>query len=64
MKNHPSKDADERGLQSFDEGSPGSLEVGKYADMVALGKGLLTAPPETIIDIPIDITIGGWKNRV
>jgi hypothetical protein len=42
---------------SFDEDRLGSIEVGKCADMVVLGRDLLTAPPETIIDIPIDITI-------
>jgi len=42
---------------SFDEDRLGSIEVGKCADMVVLGRDLLTAPPETIIDIPIDMTI-------
>jgi len=46
---------------SFDEDSLGSIEVGKYADMVVLGKDILTVPPETIIDIPIDITIVGGR---
>lgn len=46
---------------SFDEDSLGSIEVGKYADMVVLGKDLLTVPPETIINIPIDMTIVGGK---
>jgi predicted amidohydrolase YtcJ len=43
--------------QSFDEDKLGSIEVGKYADMVVLGEDILTAPPETIINIPIDMTI-------
>lgn len=43
--------------QSFDEYKLGSIEVGKYADMVVLGKDILTVPTETIIDIPIDMTI-------
>jgi predicted amidohydrolase YtcJ len=46
---------------SFDEGSLGSIEVGKCADMVVLGEDLLTVPEETIIDIPIDMTIIGGK---
>lgn len=46
---------------SFDENSLGSIEVGKYADMVVLGKDLLTAPQETIINIPIDMTIVDGK---
>ncbi len=41
---------------SFDEDSLGSIEVGKYADMVVLGKDILTVPKETIIDMTI---VGG-----
>lgn len=47
--------------QSFDENSLGSLEAGKLADMVVLGKDLLSSPSEKIIDIPIDMTIVGGK---
>jgi len=43
--------------QAFDEERLGSIEPGKLADMVVLGENILTVPPETIIDIPIDITI-------
>lgn len=46
---------------SFDENSLGSIEAGKYADMVVLGKDILTEPPETIINIPIDMTIVDGK---
>jgi len=46
---------------SFDEDSLGSIEEGKLADMVVLGRDILTAPPETIIDIPVDMTIVGGK---
>jgi predicted amidohydrolase YtcJ len=46
---------------SFDEDSLGSIEVGKCADMVVLGKDILTVPPETIIDIPIEMTIVGGR---
>ena len=42
---------------SFDEDQLGSIEVGKLADVVILGKDILTANPEEIIDIPIDMTI-------
>ena len=42
---------------SFEEHLMGSIEPGKYADMVVLGRDITTAPPETIIDIPIDMTI-------
>jgi len=48
-------------VQSFDEDSLGSIEVGKCADMVVLGRDLLTVPPETIIDVPVDMTIVGGK---
>lgn len=43
--------------QSFDEDRLGSLEEGKYADLVVLGKDILTVLPEEIIDIPIDGTM-------
>jgi hypothetical protein len=46
---------------SFDEDSLGSIEVGKCADMVVLGKDLLTVPEEAIIDIPVDMTMVGGK---
>ncbi|MFQ6053970.1 MAG: amidohydrolase [Candidatus Bathyarchaeia archaeon] len=46
---------------SFDEDLLGSLEAGKCADMVVLGEDLLTVPPETIIAIPIDMTIVGGE---
>jgi predicted amidohydrolase YtcJ len=46
---------------SFDENTLGSIETGKHADMVVLGKDILTVPPETIINIPIDTTIVGGK---
>jgi predicted amidohydrolase YtcJ len=47
--------------QSFDEDTLGSLEVGKYADMVVLGADLLTVPKDTIIDIPVHKTIVSGK---
>ncbi len=46
---------------TFEENVLGSIEAGKFADMVVLGKDILTAPTETIIDIPIDMTIVGGK---
>ena len=42
---------------TFEEDIMGSIEPGKFADMVVLRKDLLTVPTETIIDIPIDMTI-------
>ena len=46
---------------SFDEDLLGSIEKGKGADFVVLGEDILTVPPETIVDIPIDMTIVGGK---
>lgn len=47
--------------QSFDENSLGSIEEGKLADFVILGKDILTVPASEIKDIPIDATIVGGK---
>jgi hypothetical protein len=47
--------------QSFEEDVLGSIEPGKLADVTVLGKDILTVPPETIMDIPIDMTIVGGK---
>ncbi len=46
---------------TFEEDVLGSIEPGKFADMVVLGKDILTVPTETIVDIPIDMTIVGGK---
>lgn len=46
---------------SFDEDLLGSIEINKYADMVVLGKDILTVPQETIMDIPVDMTIVGGR---
>ena len=43
--------------QAFDEERLGSIEPGKLADMVVLGEDILTVPVETILDIPVDMTI-------
>jgi predicted amidohydrolase YtcJ len=48
-------------FQSFDEDSLGSIEEGKLADMVVLGEDILTVPTETIIDIPVEMTIVDGK---
>jgi len=44
-----------------DEDILGSLEIGKYGDMVVLGEDILTVPTMTLIDVPIDITIVGGE---
>jgi len=46
---------------TFEEDILGSIEPEKLADMVVLGKDILTVPTETIIDIPIDMTIVDGK---
>ena len=46
---------------SFEEDAMGSIEPGKLADMVVLGEDILTVSPETIINIPIDMTIVGGR---
>jgi predicted amidohydrolase YtcJ len=46
---------------SFEEHIMGSIEPGKLADMVVLGKDILSVPTETIINIPIDMTIVGGE---
>jgi hypothetical protein len=47
--------------QSFDEDRLGSIEEGKLADFVILGKDILTVPTAEIKDIPVDATIVGGK---
>jgi len=46
---------------TFEEDVLGSIELGKFADMVVLRKDILTVPAETIIDIPVDMTIVDGK---
>jgi predicted amidohydrolase YtcJ len=46
---------------SFDEDRLGSIEEGKLADFVILGKDILTVPTTEIKDIPIEATIVGGK---
>lgn len=46
---------------TFDEDERGSIKVGKVADLVVLGKDILTIDPERIRDIPVELTIIGGK---
>ena len=46
---------------SFEEDVKGSIEVGKLADLVVLGRDILTVPKEEIRKIPILMTMIGGK---
>lgn len=45
----------------FEEGSKGTIEPGKRADLVVLGQNPLTADPRSLIDIPVQRTIVGGR---
>ena len=46
---------------SFEENTKGSIEPGKLADLVVLGADPTKVDPETIKDIPVEMTIVGGK---
>jgi predicted amidohydrolase YtcJ len=46
---------------SFEESSKGSLEAGKLADLVVLGKNPFKEDPSALINIPIERTMAGGK---
>jgi hypothetical protein len=46
---------------SFEEDLKGSLEVGKLADLVVLGRDLLREDPATLISIPVEKTMVGGQ---
>jgi hypothetical protein len=46
---------------AFEEGSKGSLSVGKLADITVLSKDILTIPDEEIKGARVDFTIVGGK---
>lgn len=48
-------------FHSFDEERLGSIEVGKLADFVVLGRDILSIPTEEIVDIPVDMTFVGGE---
>jgi predicted amidohydrolase YtcJ len=48
---------------AFEEGSKGSLTVGKYADMVVLSKDIMTIPEDEIPAAQVMYTIVGGKVR-
>jgi predicted amidohydrolase YtcJ len=51
----------EPAVLNFVEKDRGSIEAGKVADFVVLGKDIMTAAPRDIRSIPIDMTIVGGK---
>jgi len=46
---------------SFEERLKGSIEVGKLADLVVLGRNPLREPAETLITIPVERTMAGGR---
>jgi hypothetical protein len=46
---------------SWDEAKKGTLEVGKFADMIVLDQDLLTIPADKILSTKVDLTIIGGK---
>jgi predicted amidohydrolase YtcJ len=46
---------------SFEERQKGSIEAGKLADLVVLGRDPLREPSDTLITIPVERTMGGGR---
>lgn len=46
---------------SYEENVKGSIEPGKYADLVVLGRDPWKEPPNNIVNIPIERTMAGGK---
>jgi predicted amidohydrolase YtcJ len=46
---------------AFEEKEKGSIEVGKLADLVVLGRNPLTVDSRTLKDIPVEMTIVGGE---
>ena len=46
---------------SYEENLKGSIEVGKLADLVVLGRDVFKEDPNNIINIPIERTMVGGK---
>jgi predicted amidohydrolase YtcJ len=46
---------------SFEERLKGSIEAGKLADLVVLGRDPLTADPSTLVSIPVERTMVGGR---
>jgi predicted amidohydrolase YtcJ len=46
---------------TFEERKKGSIELGKWADLVVLEEDLLTAPEDRLKDLPVRMTIVGGR---
>jgi predicted amidohydrolase YtcJ len=46
---------------SYEEAEKGSISIGKWADLVVLGRDPWKEPPSSIVDIPIERTMVGGK---
>jgi predicted amidohydrolase YtcJ len=51
----------EAAFASFEENEKGTLEVGRFADLVILDRDLRTIPPESIRDVVVSMTIVGGR---
>ena len=50
-----------RAYASFDEKRKGSIEVGKLADLVVLGRDPLREDPSSLVTIPVERTMAGGR---
>jgi predicted amidohydrolase YtcJ len=46
---------------TFEESKKGTIEPGKYADIIVLSNDLLDANPSTILDTKVDLTVLNGK---
>jgi predicted amidohydrolase YtcJ len=46
---------------SYEENIKGSIEVGKLADLVVLGRDPLKENPSTLVNIPVERTMVGGR---
>jgi predicted amidohydrolase YtcJ len=46
---------------SFEENLKGTLEVGKVADLVVLGRDPMKEDPSTLVTIPVERTMAGGR---